>query len=229
MTHGVEAYFVERRRTQRRVSVLAASLAVAILSPIVATNLPLFRRPVRDLVDQTARFGYEGPDQFVRRINFQQVQGTSAATREMGAIDTKHARPGGAVRGRRTHHPNAPPEVRKNVVGPGTADADMMERAVSRLANVPVVQSEDLIIVYASTPEYPLIESVRGVEGKVMVQALVDTTGRVVDVQLLASTGVASFERSVSEAVWQYRFRPYRVADTPREVYAILRFAFRIY
>jgi TonB family protein len=229
MTHGVQAYFVERRRTQRRVSMLAASLALAVLAPIVATTLPVFRRPVRDLVDQTARFGYEGPDQYVRRINFQQLQGVSTITREMGAIDTRHARPGGAVRAKRSTHPRAAPEVKPKIVGPGAEDADMMERAVSRLANVPVVQSEDLVIVHASTPEYPLVESVRGVEGKVMVQALIDTTGRVVDVQLLASTGVASFERSVSEAVWQYRFRPYRAAGTPKEVYAILRFAFRIY
>ena len=65
-----------------------------------------------------------------------------------------------------------------------------------------------------------------------MVQALVDTAGRVVDVQLLASSGVEPFERSAQEAVWQYRFRPYHGASlpgNPSEVYAIFRFAFRVY
>jgi TonB family protein len=105
----------------------------------------------------------------------------------------------------------------------------MTTHAVSRLANVPVVQSQDLVIEFASLPVYPEAESERGIEGKVMVQALIDTSGHVVDVQLLASTGIGAFERSAAEAVWLYRFRPYRPAGVPSEVYAIFRFAFRVY
>jgi TonB family protein len=184
---------------------------------------------MRELIRQTTRFGYEGPDQFVRRISLQQLPGRNIVTREMGAIDTRRARPGGAIRARRVDDRSARPEVRPNVVGPGTADIDMLARAVSRLANIPVVQSEDLVIEHASTPIYPAAEIERNVEGRVMVQALIDTTGRVVDVQLLASTGVPPFERSSAEAVWQYRFRPYRPEGVTREVYAIFRFSFRIY
>ena len=227
MTHGVQGYFIERRRATRRVALLAAGLALGMLAPLLALTLPPFQRPVRELMDQTARFGYEGSDQFVRRITLQQMRGSHTVTRELGSIDTRRARSGGARRAARKH-PQAPPEVRRDVVGPGTADADMMERAVSRLANVPVVQSEDLVIEFASKPVYPLLESIRGIEGKVMIQALIDTSGRVVDVQLLASTGVNAFERSAAEAVWLYRFRPYRPTGVPREVYAIFRFAFRI-
>jgi outer membrane biosynthesis protein TonB len=51
----------------------------------------------------------------------------------------------------------------------------------------------------------------------------------VVEVQLLASTGIQPFERSAQEAVWQFRFRPYRAAGTASEVYAIFTFAFRVY
>ena len=228
MMHGVEGYFIERRRATRRVAVLAAALAAGLLAPLIVLTLPPFQRRTRELVNETARFGYEGPDQFVRRITLQQARGQSAVTRELGAIDTRRARPGGAMRGRRVEHRNAPAEVRSDVVGPGTTDADMMERAVSRLANVPVVQSEDLVIEYASKPVYPLLEQASGIEGKVMIQALIDTAGRVVDVQLLASTGVGAFERSAAEAVWLYRFRPYRPGGAAREVYAIFRFSFRM-
>jgi TonB family protein len=229
MTHGVQGYFIERKRAARRVALIAVSLAVAGLVPLVATMLPAFRRPILDLIRRTTRFGYEGPDQFVRRISLQQLPGSNVVTREMGAIDTRRARPGGALRARRVNDRRAPPEMRPNLVGPGMSDLDMLQRAVSRLANIPVVQSEDLVIEHASTPIYPQSEIDQGIEGRVMVQALIDTTGRVVDVQLLASTGVTPFERSSAEAVWQYRFRPYRPEGLTREVYAIFRFSFRIY
>ncbi len=229
MTHGVQGYFIERRRATRRVALIAMSLAVTGLAPLIALNLPSFRRPMRELMRQTARFGYEGPDKFVRRISLNPHSGSHIVMREMGSIDTRRARPGGALRARRVDDRLAPPEIRPNVVGPGTADADMLQRAVSRMANIPVVQSEDLVIEHASTPKYPQAEIERGIEGRVMVQALIDTTGRVVDVQLLASTGVAPFESSSAEAVWQYRFRPYRPAGVTREVYAIFTFEFRIY
>ncbi len=229
MTHGVQGFFIERRRAARRVALIALGLSLAGMAPLIALTLPPFQSPMREIIRQTARFGYEGPDQFVRRISLQQLPGRNVVTREMGAIHTRRAKPGGALRARRVTDRRAPPELRPNVVGPGVADADMLAHAVSRLANIPVVQSEDLVIVHASTPLYPPSEIERNIEGRVMVQALIDTTGRVVDVQLLASTGVVPFERSSAEAVWQYRFRPYRPEGVTREVYAIFRFSFRIY
>ncbi len=229
MIHGVQGFFIERRRAGRRVAVLAVALGLLLLGPMLALTLPPFRTPVRDLMRRTARFGYEGADQYVRRITLQQMRGSSVVTREMGAIETRQARRGGAVPGRRSADARARPETRPDVRGPGTTDDDLMQRAVSRLANIPVVQSEDLVIEHAATPVYPQDQIDRGVEGRVMVQALIDTTGRVVDVQLLASSGVVPFERSSAEAVWQYRFRPYRPEGVSREVYAVFRFVFRIY
>lgn len=229
MMHGVESFFHERARARHRVAIIAAGLAAGLLTPLVVLTLPPFRRPLLDLLRDTSRFGYEGSDQFVRRITLQQLQGTSPVMRDIGAVDTRSAKSGGARRGRKASHPRAEPETRPDRYGPGLADVDMTEHAFSRLANVPVVHSSDLVIEFASMPTYPELESQRGIEGKVMMQALVDTTGRVVDVQLLASTGVTAFERSAADAVWQYRFRPYRPDGSASEVYAIFRFAFRIY
>jgi len=228
MTHGVQAYFDERARAARRVSLLALALSAVTLVPLLALSLPLFRRPFTDLLRRSARFGYEGPDQYVRRITLQQFQGTGRSVRNLGAVDTRHERAGGATLARHSADPRARAETRPEAVGLGPTEADMMARAVSRLANVPVVQSEDLIIEHAAKPIYPQMEEERGIEGKVMVQALIDTGGRVVDVQLLATSGVPAFERSAAEAVWLYRFRPYRPGGVPIEVYAIFRFVFRI-
>jgi TonB family protein len=229
MMHGVQGFFAERARATRRVAALALGLAMVLLAWLLALTLPAFRRPLREMARHTTRFGFEGEDQFVRRITLQQLQGTSPVLHDVGAIDARRARAGGATRAPRAEHPRARPETRTDAFGPGQSDRDMTARAVSRLANVPVVQSEDLVIEHASMPIYPEAESERGIEGKVMVQALVDTAGRVVDVQLLASSGVGAFERSAADAVWQYRFRPYRPSGVASEVYAIFRFSFRIY
>jgi TonB family protein len=61
------------------------------------------------------------------------------------------------------------------------------------------------------------------------VQALIDTVGRVIDVEVVGSTGETLFEQAATTAVLQYRFRPYRLGGEVREVYAVVRFAFRIY
>lgn len=229
MKHGVQEYFVERWRARRRVAITAASLALAGLLSLAALTLPPFHRPMRNLLNEPARFGYEGPDQFVRRITLQQVRSTDQVTHQIGSIDTRSARAGGAVRARASKNPRVRPDVRSTQVGPGTSDIDMLQRAVSRLADIPVVQSEDLVIEYGLTPAYPKDEYDKDIEGRVKLQVLIDTTGRVVDVQLLASTGVASFERSAAEAVWQYKFRPYRQGGVTREVYVDVPFVFRIY
>jgi len=60
-------------------------------------------------------------------------------------------------------------------------------------------------------------------------QRLVDTAGRVASVDIMASTGERALEKAATEAVWQCQFRPYRVKGEVREVYAVFRFAFRIY
>jgi CDP-diacylglycerol--serine O-phosphatidyltransferase len=69
MIHGVQSFFIERRRATRRVALIAMSLAFAGAAPLVALTLPPFQRPMRELIRQTTRFGYEGPDQFVRQFS----------------------------------------------------------------------------------------------------------------------------------------------------------------
>ena len=69
------------------------------------------------------------------------------------------------------------------------------------------------------------------VTGNVAVMALVDTNGRVVEVQVLASDLEArvEFGPAASDAVWRCEFRPYQVEGRRRQVYALFRFNFTIY
>ncbi len=92
-----------------------------------------------------------------------------------------------------------------------------------------MIQSEDLIIEVLIKPSYPEDARNRNLEGKVALVARVDTTGAVTNVDVLESTGERQFERAAAEAMWKCRFRPYRVNGEAHEVYALFRFAFRIY
>jgi TonB family protein len=229
MTHGVHAYFEERDRAARRVALLSASIGGGLLAVMLLPTLnPTLHKALRDTIEQTAHFGYEGPEQFVHRIELQQFEGANTRLQQIGAVQPLSSRKGGKPEPRSTH-PNAQPQPQSRANGPGAEDLDLTMRAVSRLANVPVVQSEDLIIEHLVRPDYPASLLDQNVEGKVMVQALVDTIGRVVEVQVMASSGETLFERAAEAAVWQCRFQPYRRGSgTAREVYAVFHFSFRI-
>jgi len=59
--------------------------------------------------------------------------------------------------------------------------------------------------------------------------ALIDTSGQVADITVVAGSGYDEFETSAVSAVRQARFRPYRAEGVTQEVYALIRYRFRIY
>jgi TonB family protein len=225
MQHGILGYFDERARFERRVSLITIGVGLALCGALGLARAPVVRRALID----SARFGFEGPTQYVRRITLQQYTGVSRERRDLGKVEPRYARRGGEVRGEPSRSPHARPETRPRLRGPGFADADLVSRAASRLANVPVVRSEELVIDRLVRPQYPEQMLEKNIEGKVTLQALIDTVGRVVDVDVLTSTGESQFERAAEDAVRQCVFRPYRLAGEIREVYAVFRFSFRIY
>jgi TonB family protein len=225
MQHGILGYFRERARFERRVSFTTAAVALAMLGALALARTPPLQRALRD----TLRFGYEGPTQYVRRITLEQYRGAAPVRRDLGRVEPVVTRRGGASAGQRSLPALARPETRPRIHGPGFSDADLMSRAVSRFADMPVIRSEELVIDYLVRPLYPQQLLDRNIEGKVTLQALIDTVGRVVDVEVLTSTGEPQFEEAAELAVRQCRFRPYRRAGAIHEVYAVFRFAFRIY
>ena len=57
----------------------------------------------------------------------------------------------------------------------------------------------------------------------------VDTAGVVREAEVLTSSGEARLDHAAETAALQCRFRPYRVSGEAREVFAVFRYAFRIY
>src|SRR5215471_14488356 len=179
MVHGVAGYFIERASCARRVSLLTLGLSVLGGAGLFGVSeTPPFRHGPHRL---TSRFGFEGPEQYVRRIDLEQSRGRGAALSNVGMIELKADNErGGAPRHARAHvgQPEPRPVRDGNAAGPGAG-----MRSVTRLAGVPVFQSEELVIERLVKPDYPPLLLARDVEGKVTVQALVDTVGQVVDVQ----------------------------------------------
>ena len=228
MTDRIQSHFAERARNARRLALLAAGLAFVSYLSLGLGRVPQVRRALNAPL---VRWGFEGPDQYVRRITLDRLPGNAQELRDMGQVLERSTRRGGArtpvAKGARAR---AEPERRSPVPGPGDSPEDLLARAFHRRSDVPVFQSEELVIEKLVRPAYPARAYDQDIEGRVEVLALVDTTGRVVEVQVVGSDPVASreFGPAASDAVWRCVFRPYRPEGRAREVYAMFRFNFTI-
>lgn len=224
MDHGIRGYFAERARFERRVALTVLGVGLAFLALLGVGR----SREAREHLDRTVRFGYEGPEQYVRRLSLMQTTpGSQPGLTALGAVDPGKSRTSG-VSGERANsrRSQAPPRSQAPRLGDTGDDASMAE--LRRRANLPTVQSEELIIARKREPRYPPLALEEGREGEVKIQALIDTAGKVVEVEILSASG-EEFGVAAAEAVWQFRFHPYRVAGVVSDVYTILRFNFRIY
>ena len=230
MDHGSHSHFAERRRNARRLSLIAATTGLMLFAALELSRVPPIQRAVQRVINDPVRFGFEGPEQYVRRITLTQPPGEAQTLRNLGAVLERSARRGGAPTPTSSRTRAAEPATRSHVLGPGDAPEDLLARAFSRRSDVPVMQSEDLIIEKLVRPAYPEHAYDHNIEGRVAVLALVDTTGRVVEVQVEADDILvrSEFGPAASDAVWRCVFRPYRVKGQTREVYAMFHFNFTI-
>ena len=231
MPDRIQSHFIERARNIRRLSLLAAAIAVAFFAALGLGRLPPVERALKTLNDPI-RWGYEGPEQYVRRITLQQAPGDARPLRDVGAIRERSARRGGTRTRATSKLPTAQPVTRHTVLGIGDAPEDLIARALNSRPDVEVVQSQDLVAINVVQPVYPQRAYDDDIEGRVAAVALLDTTGRVIEVQVqvLMDNPVIGRElgEAVSDAVWRSRFRPYHVKGEVRDVWVKFTFNFTI-
>jgi TonB family protein len=87
---------------------------------------------------------------------------------------------------------------------------ELGEDLVPRPSITPIVTTERFAILRMVAPEYPEPSLRNGVEGRLRAKVRVDTAGVVVGIEILESEVDAFCEAAVKEALWQWRFRPYR-------------------
>jgi TonB family protein len=225
--HGVHGYFIERARSARRVSLLTLVLALLGLTLIGFARSPAGQNLLRET--KLLRFGYEGPEQYVRRIELKSMPGVVSEQEGLQSVYVPATRRGGTPTSSRTLDPSAPPATRPVRSELGEADVNLTARMRAARDNVPLVQSEDLIIEHLVRPVYPEEAREQELEGKVAILALVDTLGQVARVEVMAGDASGLLEQAAVEAVWKCRFKPYIVEGEAPSVYAMFRFSFRIY
>jgi TonB family protein len=114
-------------------------------------------------------------------------------------------------------------------VGTGEDEQDLLAKARMVAIDGPIIRSEDLVIERLVRPDYPEEAREKNVEGIVELVALVDTSGSVQQIQIVGGTREPMLEDAATRAILQCRYRPYRVKDEARRVWAAFRIAFSLY
>jgi TonB family protein len=235
MVHGSQRFFLERARFERRVSLLCAGVSLVALGLESALLLPAVRHQVEEHILgnplHPRRFGFEGPEQYVRRITLE----TNGPPGPRPGRPTLLYRSAQAIKGGRSEPArsadlHARPDTRRLGAGAGESSEDLV--ALARViygGSGPVMRSEDFIVERMVKPEYPEGSLIRNSEGLVALGAVVDTNGVVTRVDLVSSPKDRELATAAIAAAKQYRFRPYRIAGRATEAYAIIRFDFKIY
>ncbi len=229
MEHGIQSYFEERFRNLRRLSALTLTIAVVLLAPLLLVELTPLGARVRHT--RIMRFGFEGPPRYVELVQIDAQPTTFASPENVGKVDVRSARTGANRGGEPASRRHRPAIVRAAPDPTGVSDAgrDLVARAIASRGHVPIFQSSDLIIETLVRPQYPEDARARGIEGHVAVLAHVDTLGRVVEAEVMNTSGEGTLDAASRSAVMQCKFRPYRDGDRSQDVYAVFRFSFRIY
>jgi TonB family protein len=229
MKHGTQAFFEERARSQRRVALLSVVVGGVLFAGIAAFQIAGVRKAAKDTIP-ILRFGIAGEKRIVPLVRIEAAAGLEDPLRDVGDLVIQRA---GGGRGVGQAKPGLVPKPAEHtgprIRGPGDEAHDLVTRALQSQGRVPIFQSEELVIEHLVRPEYPAEMREQGVEGKVSVIALIDTAGRVVDAEVMNASGSSQLDRAAEVAVRQCLFRPYLQEGARREVYAVFRFAFRIY
>ena len=75
---------------------------------------------------------------------------------------------------------------------------------------------------------YPMMSRRQGEQGKVMIRALVDEQGHVVNATIQQSSGKPRLDEAAKKAVLDALFKPYREDGKPIQVYVVVPIVYKI-
>lgn len=114
------------------------------------------------------------------------------------------------------------PEVPMNPfpepTGPGTAGKSTVSRA----------STQEPKILKRAVPVYPSLAREAGAEGTVLVEVVIDPTGRVINARVVKSDTVPSLKRAALDAAYQFLFAPARQHHRAISVRLVIPFHFRL-
>ena len=226
MRHGIDAYFDGLARDRTRLARIGVVVALVFMGGELALHQPAMRAMLND----PKRFGFEGPEQYARRITLIQTgkvdqPGASAET----VVPVELHAGGGKSKVEAMNHGTVP-GGKRHAVGAGTDDQTLISRMRAMALEGPVIRSEDLIAEHLVQPEYPEEARADNIEGVVELVALVDTTGDVTEVHIVGGTHYPQLEQAATTAALQCRYRAYGLTPSaPQRVWAYFRVRFTLY
>ena len=223
LSHGIDTYFGEFLANRRRLATVLLTV-----SGTLAIGVGIAGRRATEALEDPKRFGFEGPKQWVERIRLEQMAEYEAPGLFQITYLTAEAKKGGKKPRHISTDPQAIPVIEKKV-GTGEDEQDLLAKARMLALDGPVIRSEELVIERLVRPDYPEEARDKNIEGIVELVALVDTTGSVEEIQIVGGTREPMLEHAAAKAILQCRYRPYRVRDEARRVWAAFRIAFSLY
>ena len=224
LTHGIDTYFGEFFANRRRVATVLLAVSAIMAAILVVAG----RRVTSEVLVDPKRFGFEGPKQWVERVRLEQMATYEAPGLFQITYLTAESRKGGRKPKHISSNPQADPVIQKQV-GTGEDEQDLLAKARMLSLDGPVIRSEELVIEKLVRPDYPEEAREKNIEGTVELVALVDTTGSVLSIQIVGGSRDPMLEHAAAKAILQCRYRPYRVEDEARRVWAAFRIAFSLY
>jgi TonB family protein len=227
MPHGIDAYFDELARDRRRVAAIGTAVALAAL----LIEALAMRRAIVEALNDPKRFGFEGEEQYVRRIILETVGEVNQPGKEAQNVVSveMHAGGGGTQAGAALHRKGERPAPERPGPGAGVDPNDLETRLRALALQGPIVRSEDLVVEKLVRPEYPEEARDQEIEGVVEMVARVDTTGAVTEVHIIGGSHQPLLESAATSAVLQCVYRPYRVRANAEAVWAYYRVSFKLY
>jgi len=225
MRHGIDGYFREIEHFQRRMSGIGIGVSALFLLLMFVLRQPA----IVAALDDPKRFGFEGREQFVQRILLEEQGPEDRPGDNVVNLVPANLVAGGGEEPASKEGTKPAPEVKRRGRGPGEDDQTLLARLRALALEGPVVKSEDLVVETLVRPQYPEEARAKDIEGLVELVALVDTTGRVMQVEIIGGNHQPLLEQAAAAAVLQCRYRPYRVRENVERVWAYFRIRFTLY
>lgn len=212
-----------------RVDAIAVAAACAIHLLLTAVLVPQAMR--REAAAQTAlRFAAKGPTRYdeIRVVIVPYGDpGASAPRRLMGDVE---ARSDVEFKGKVEEAKRLAPRKDRGQAGESEAPStgiDALERLRLLHGNLPTAQTEDVAAREIVKPDYPEEARNKGIEGTVVLMALVNEQGQVEDVAL--EEGVDPLlDQAAMRAAYRTPFYPYKIEGVAQAVFVRMPYHFEL-
>uniref|UniRef100_A0A7C6EA94 Energy transducer TonB n=1 Tax=candidate division WOR-3 bacterium TaxID=2052148 RepID=A0A7C6EA94_UNCW3 len=123
-----------------------------------------------------------------------------------------------------------PEEVEKTTIDPTTKFPEITKKpAITEVPIVPFwIVEEKPRPEYIPQPPYPEVARLAGIEGQVVVEALVDVDGKIIDARVLKSSGNQALDEAAIRAARDARFTPAKQRDMLVRVWISIPFQFKL-